>query len=148
MNVFQHIADNRVTSGKEVTSAKKVSSFQGEHGCFFIMASGLRSVRDKVMTYFNESEQSGENGAEKLFQVVNCLTQQIRRVAEEDKKSLLESGLPFDIHCLVGGQMKADKVHGLYLVYPEGNWVEVGKGASQFHCGMMNRVDFYVFDLT
>jgi len=122
------IADNRITSGKEVIQAKKVSSFETEQGSFFIMTSGLRSVRDKTMTYFREHLNGGEEEAERLFKVVNILTSQIRTVADEDKPSLESSGLSFDIHCLVGGQMKQDQEHGLYLVYPEGNWVEVGKG--------------------
>ena len=29
---------------------------------------------------------------------------------------------------LIGGQMAGDKEHLLYLVYPQGNWVEIGKG--------------------
>jgi len=122
------IADNRITSGKEVIQARKVSSFQTDQGCFFIMTSGLRSVRDKTMTYFREHLNGSDHEAERLFKAVNILTTQIRRVSEEDKPSLEASGLSFDIHCLVGGQLKGDKEHGLYLVYPEGNWVEVGKG--------------------
>ncbi len=122
------IADNRITSGKEVIQARKVSSFETDQGCFFIMTSGLRSVRDKTMTYFKEHMNGGDEDNDRLFKEVNILTRQIRKVSHEDKTSLEESGLSFDIHCLVGGQMKGDKEHSLYLVYPEGNWVEVGKG--------------------
>ena len=122
------ISDNRITSGKEVIQAKKVTSFTTESGCFFIMTSGLRSVRDKTITYFREHMNGGEEPVERLYKAVNILTSQIRKVSEEDKSSLEGSGLSFDLHCLVGGQMKGDKEHGLFLVYPEGNWVEVGKG--------------------
>lgn len=122
------IADNRITSGKEVIQARKVSSFETDQGCFFIMTSGLRSVRDKTMTYFREHMNGGDENIERLFKAVNILTRQIRKVSQEDKPSLEESGLSFDIHCLVGGQMNGDREHSLYLVYPEGNWVEVGKG--------------------
>jgi putative proteasome-type protease len=122
------IADNRITSGKEVIQARKVSSFETEQGCFFIMTSGLRSVRDKTMTYFREHMNGGDESLDRLFKAVNILTRKIRKVSQEDKPSLEESGLSFDIHCLVGGQMSGDREHSLYLVYPEGNWVEVGKG--------------------
>ena len=49
------IADTRVTSGKECMTAKKVTVRQalGE-SAVFIMTSGLRSLRDKAMTYFHE----------------------------------------------------------------------------------------------
>jgi len=37
-----------------------------------------------------------------------------------------EANLTFNLFPLIGGQMPSDSVHKLFLVYPEGNWVEVG----------------------
>ncbi len=122
------IADTRVTSGNEMITAGKVSTYHIDGGCFFLMTSGLRSVRDKALTYFGERLDSREHSYERLFEVVNVLAREIRRVSGEDKKALTESGLQFDIHGLVGGQMSKDAEHTLYLIYPQGNWVEVGKG--------------------
>ena len=34
----------------------------------------------------------------------------------------------FNLHALIGGQMEHDREHKLYLLYPQGNWVEVGAG--------------------
>ena len=62
-----------------------------------------------------------------MFKVVNAFAQKIRQVAKEDRVFLKESGLHFNIHCLIGGQMAGDKEHTLYLVYPEGNWVEIAE---------------------
>ena len=42
------IADTRITSGNELTSAHKVTTYQNGQGAFFLMTSGLRSVRDKT----------------------------------------------------------------------------------------------------
>jgi putative proteasome-type protease len=122
------IADSRVTSGNEIVTAKKVSVYQADQGSFFIMTSGLRSVRDKTLTYFDEAVRNRSEPLERLFKVVNTLTQQIRQVSAEDKESLTASGLVFDFYGLVGGQMAQDGEHMLYLVYPQGNWVEIGKG--------------------
>ncbi len=122
------ISDTRVTSGNEMITAGKVAVFHKDGGCFFLMTSGLRSVRDKALTYFKDQMSARETPVDRLFQAVNLLADQIRQVATEDKEPLLESGLQFDIHCLVGGQMSHDEEHTLYLVYPQGNWVEVGKG--------------------
>jgi putative proteasome-type protease len=36
--------------------------------------------------------------------------------------------LAFNIHALIGGQLENDREHRLYMIYPEGNWVEVGRG--------------------
>jgi len=35
--------------------------------------------------------------------------------------------LYFNLFTIVGGQLKDDDEHKLYLLYPEGNWVEVGQ---------------------
>jgi putative proteasome-type protease len=122
------IADSRLTSGTEIISAKKVSVYQQGQGSFFIMTSGLRSVRDKTLTYFEEELATRTEPIQRLFKVVNTLAEHIRQVSREDKAALVESGLKFDFYALLGGQLEHDREHLLYLIYPEGNWVEVGKG--------------------
>ncbi len=122
------IADTSITSGSEVTIARKIKTFTVAKGHLFIMTSGLRSVRDKTLTYF-EDDVNAEvlDECNRLYKVVNGLSDSIRKVAAEDKAALMESGLGFDIHALVGGRLSDDNGHKLYLVYPEGNWVEVGQ---------------------
>lgn len=128
-------ADTRVTSGSECITARKVSVYEPSHGHLFVMTSGLRSVRDKALTYFDEWMADREDAYDRLFKVVNVFADQIRRVAAEDKRALEESGLHFNIHALIGGRMEADKEHKLYLIYPQGNWVEVGKGTPYYIIG-------------
>jgi putative proteasome-type protease len=122
------IADTRITSGSECITARKVIVYQGRRHAFFLMASGLRSLRDKSLTYFDEALERKGKGLDRLFKVLNLFSAQVRRVAEEDKAALAEGGLRFNIHALMGGQMAGDKEHRLYLLYPEGNWVEIGEG--------------------
>lgn len=122
------IADTRVTSGSECITAKKVSVYQADDWSLFLMTSGLRSVRDKALTYFDELMEANETPDDRLFKVVGVFADQIRRVRDEDGKSLEGAGLKFNIHTLVGGKMQKDKEHKLYLIYPEGNWVEIGRG--------------------
>ncbi len=122
------IADTRITSGYEAITAKKISIFQGEHSAMFLMTSGLRSARDKALTYFEEFVETQEEPFDRLYKAVNAFASQIRRVAEEDRVALGKSGLHFNMHCIIGGQMARDKEPKLYLLYPEGNWVEVAKG--------------------
>jgi putative proteasome-type protease len=124
------LCDTRVTSGNETTTAEKYKIYQDGEQSIFLMTSGLRSVRDKTLTYFSEVLSEKLKDFEKLYQVVNALGEQIKRVAKEDKETLLESGLDFNINTIVGGQLTGDKVHRLYLLYPQGNWIEIGKGAN------------------
>jgi putative proteasome-type protease len=122
------IADTRITSGHECITGPKMTRYSGRNYAFFIMSSGLRSVRDKTLTYFEEVYHEQRKPWDRLFKVCNALAKQLRRVAEEDRRFLEESGLRFNTHALIGGQMEKDGEHKLYLLYPEGNWVEVGAG--------------------
>lgn len=123
------IADTRITSGSETTSAKKISIHKNQHGSLFLMTSGLRSIRDKAVTYFEEVLETDGDKYEKMYNVVNAFGTQLRRVAKEDKESLGASGLAFNLFTIVGGKLKGDKEHKLYLLYPEGNWIEITPAA-------------------
>lgn len=126
------IADTRITSGTEVTVARKVSVFQKEKHSFFLMTSGLRSVRDKALTYFDEAIEEQDQNFDRLYKAVNAFADQIKRVAAEDREALAESGFSFNISCIVGGQLENDTEHKLYQLYAQGNWVEITPG-TPFH---------------
>lgn len=122
------IADTRITSGVETTTARKISVHEHGNNALFLMTSGLRSVRDKAMNYFEEVLQDGSFVFDKMYKAVNVFGEQLRRVAQEDKSYLNASGLIFNLYTIVGGQLENDKEHKLYLLYPEGNWIEIGEG--------------------
>ena len=122
------IADTRLTSGNECLTARKVSDYECDGGAMFIMTSGLRSIRDKALTYFEGALEDKEEPFHHLYEAVNLFTDQVRRVSGEDKVALADSGLGFDMKALIGGQMRGDRSHKLYLVYPQGNWVDTGRG--------------------
>jgi putative proteasome-type protease len=121
------IADTLIVSGTETSSKKKIFVEQKEEFSLFIMTSGLRSVRDKAVLYFRELLETQDFN--KLYKAVNAFGLQVKRVAEEDKISLEKAGFKFDLNTIIGGQLKDDKEHKLFLLYPEGNWVELGQGA-------------------
>jgi putative proteasome-type protease len=120
------IADTRVVSGSEALTARKAATYQGPGYSFFVMTSGLRSLRDKVLLFFEEAFSRQISARERLFKLVNLYAAQVRRTASEDAKALEESDLDFNLYSLIGGQMTGDSAHRLFLVYPEGNWIEVG----------------------
>jgi len=121
------IADTRITSGTETSIKKKITIEQKDKFSLFIMTSGLRSVRDKALVYFNELLETTEYN--KLYKAVNAFGEQVKRVASEDKAALEKAGFKFDLNTIIGGQLKDDDEHKLFLLYPEGNWVELGQGA-------------------
>lgn len=122
------LADTLVMTGHECITARKVTVYENERQSLFVMTSGLRAVRDKVLTYFNELMEERDEPFDRLFKAVNAFAEQLRRVAQEDKPYLVDSGLPFDLHTLIGGQLANDRQPHLYLVYPQGNWVETAEG--------------------
>ncbi|MEM9326115.1 MAG: peptidase [Bacteroidota bacterium] len=121
------IADTRITSGNDTTIAKKIYSVERDQHTYFIMTSGLRSVRDKVITYFEEVIQHEDTECTRLYHVVNKLGDTVKRVAGEDKHYLAESGLHFNLFAIIGGQLEEDQSTKMYLLYPQGNWIEIGE---------------------
>ncbi len=122
------LADTRITSGTETTIAKKYYTHLGNKQALFLMTSGLRSVRDKALTYFREVIEHEENFT-KLYQAANALGKEIKRAANEDKDSLKDSGLNFNLHTILGGQLAEDEEPKVFMIYPEGNWIELGEGS-------------------
>jgi putative proteasome-type protease len=122
------IADTRISAGTSTTVKKKVLVLQRENASLFIMTSGLRSVRDKAVHYFQELISNGIM-YDKMYKAVNAFGEQIKRVADEDRQSLLNAGYKFDLNAIVGGQLRNDEDHKLFLLYTEGNWVELDEGS-------------------
>lgn len=121
------ISDTLITSGNQTITAEKYKIYKNGDYNIFLMTSGLRSVRDKMLTYLSEVLAEQLEKMTRMYQVVNAFGDQIRRVASEDKKMLEESGIEFSVNIIVGGQLQDDTEQKLYLLYPQGNWIEIGK---------------------
>src|SRR5712671_7153104 len=89
------IADTRMVAGNEFLVARKTASYQGPGFAFFVMTSGLRSLRDKILLYFEEAFARETMVRERLYKVVNLYAQAVRRVAEEDREPLEKADLSF-----------------------------------------------------
>ncbi len=129
------IADTRITSGSELSTARKIAIQEGERHSLFVLTSGLRSLRDKSITYFEERLRQNGTTLARSYQAVNALAEEIRRVYNEDNDWLLKGGMHFDLHCIVGSQLPEDDAPHLFLLYPQGNWVEVSQGTPYLIIG-------------
>ncbi len=129
------LADTRITSGTEQITGRKVSLHENHGQPFFLMTSGLRSARDKAITYFNERLENEKETYPHLYKAVNVFAEQVRRVIKEDKEALGEAGYSFNLFSIIGGQMPSDTEHKLYLIYPQGNWVEVTESTPYYAIG-------------
>ena len=119
------LADGRVTSGSQVSIARKVSLHGPADTRVCIMTSGLRSVRDKTIAYFDQEFPCESVTAENMHDVLAIYARCLRRVAEEDRDALEASDLYFDLHGIIAGQIEKDAKPAMFLVYPAGNWIEV-----------------------
>ncbi|MGQ9369761.1 peptidase [Azospirillum sp. ST 5-10] len=130
------LSDGRITSGTQLSSARKVTMMGGGPNRFFIMNSGLRSVRDKALAYLRRDMHGrrGE-GYSTMLDAVGAFTHCLRQVAEEDKEALEASNLHFNLHALIGGQLAEDPEPTMFLVYPEGNWIEVDERTPYLSIG-------------
>ncbi len=129
------LADGRVTSGSQVAAAQKVTMI-GSDRKFIVMTSGLRSIRDKILTYMRRGHDLDRGGGfNSMFDAVNAFTRCLRVVAEEDREALEKGGLSFNLHAIIGGQLAEDHQPTIYLVYPEANWIEVDRRTPYLSIG-------------
>jgi putative proteasome-type protease len=123
------LADTRIsTAGGETYTNKKLSVHRINGFPMFVMTAGLRSVRDKSITYFKHEVEDAGVAFKYTFEAANAFGELFRRVAREDKAALVEEGYRFNCTAIIGGQMASDQEHKLYLIFPEGNWIEISEG--------------------
>jgi len=116
------LSDTRISSGLGISTSKKLKTYQDNGNSFFIMSSGLRSIRDKVIHLFEDD--LSDHPSDKLYKVANLLGSMVKKVRNEDLEQLQQSKFFFDAHFIIGGQCSKDLRSSIFLVFPEGNWVE------------------------
>ena len=116
------LSDTRISSGLGVSTSKKIQTFTEGGNSFFIMSSGLRSIRDKVIHLFEDDLPT--QTPDKLYKVANLIGKAVKQVRAEDLEPLQQSKFFFDAHFIIGGQCSKDKRSSIFLIFPEGNWVE------------------------
>jgi len=132
------IADTRITAGNEMYSNKKISIHEIKDHSLFIMTAGLRSIRDKAVTYFNQAVEEEEAAYHYMHEAATAFGQMLKKVAHEDRETLEKEGYQFNLHAIVGGQMPKDSTHKLFLIFPEGNWIEINDGLKYQIIGNSN----------
>lgn len=129
------LADTRIVRGSEQSNKQKLAEFQHDGQTLFTMTSGLRSVRDKTLTYLDEYLRNDSQNVARLYQFVNLFGEQLRRVKAEDGEALQSSNHTFNSHAIIGGRLASDVGPQMFYVYPEGNWVEAVEDAPYFVIG-------------
>ena len=129
------LADTQIVKGEEVSSKAKLSLHQHGGRPFFVMTSGLRSVRDKVVLRLEDALDALDAPPARLHQLATAFGDELRNVRAEDGPSLDAGGLRFNLHGIIGGQLVEDDEPELLLIYPEGNWVIATDDSPSFIIG-------------
>ena len=130
------LADGRITSGTQLTSARKMTLHGPNGSQFFIMTSGMRSLRDKAVAYLERERRTAGIPFATMLDAVSAYTQCLRRVIAEDKEAVEHSNLVFNLHAIVGGQLSGDPEPTMFLVYPECNWIQVDERTPYLSIGV------------
>ncbi len=129
------LADTQIVKGDERLSKTKLTLKGDINGHWWIMTSGLRSIRDKALIYLEEEAAQQNVQYERLYEIANMFGRQLRRVRTEDGDALAASNFAFNLHAIIGGKLANDLAPCMYHIYPEGNWIESNPDSPYFLVG-------------
>src|SRR5215212_1170020 len=117
-------SDSRSNAGyDQVNIVKKMHTFvQPGERVFAVLTSGSLSLTQSVITLLRRDFELG-NGLAKapsMYDAARIIGQQVRRVGELDRDALERDDYKFNVHLLLGGQVKGHPPE-LYMIYPQGN---------------------------
>ena len=117
-------SDSRTNAGyDQVNVCRKMHLFaQPGERVFVVLTSGSLSLTQSVVTLLKRDFDRGTGLAvvPSLYDATRVIGEQIRRVAELDREALERDEYRFNVHLLVGGQVRGEPPD-LYLIYPQGN---------------------------
>ena len=121
---FVVASDSRSNAGyDQVNVCRKMHTFEvpGER-VFVALTSGSLSCSQSIITLLRQEFALGKGLAEvgSMYEAARAVGEQVRRVAEIDRKALEQSDYKFNVHVLLAGQIRGSP-HDLYLIYPQGN---------------------------
>ena len=131
-------SDSRTNAGyDQVNVCRKMHTFvQPGERVFFILASGSLSLTQSVITLLRRDFDAGKGLAQapSLFDAARTIGEQVRRVADIDRPSLERDDYKFNVHLLLGGQVKGQKPN-LMLIYPQGNPLQASEDSPFLQIG-------------
>lgn len=129
------LADTQIVRGEEVSSKAKLSQLEHGRHPVFLMTSGLRSIRDKAFTRLEDELAVIDPPYARLHHLATAFGDQLKQVRIEDGDSLEAAHLRFNTHAIIGGHLPDDDEASLFMVYPEGNWIEATEDSPYFVIG-------------
>jgi len=112
-------SDSRTNAGfDQVNTCRKMFRFvQPGERVFVILTSGSLSISQSVITLLGDDFDSGQGLAQanSLYDAARIVGDCVRRVSDIDRASLERDSFSFNVHLLLGGQVRGQEP------YPQGN---------------------------
>src|SRR5579883_1581442 len=117
-------SDSRSNAGyDQVNVCRKMHTFvtPGER-VLIVLTSGGLSLTQSILTLLRRDFDRGEGLAvtPTMYDCARVIGEQVRRVSALDRAALEQDDYQFNVHLLVGGQVRGEAPN-LYLIYPQGN---------------------------
>jgi putative proteasome-type protease len=131
-------SDSRTNAGyDQVNTVNKMHTFviPGER-VFVILASGSLSCTQSVVTLLRRDFDKGEGLAKavSMYDAARVLGEKVRAVRELDRAALEQDDYKFNVHLVLGGQIKGDSPQ-LYMIYPQGNPLQASDESPYLQIG-------------
>jgi len=125
-------ADSRTNAGVDyIATHQKLNDFSlpGER-VILICTSGNLSITQATMTLLRRDistkEDTNLHTLPSLYEVARYVGNKMRKVQDEDRPWLEKDGIDAKCSFLIGGQIRGEEP-GLFLIYPQGNFIEASK---------------------
>jgi putative proteasome-type protease len=103
---------------------------------FVILTSGSLSISQSIMSLLRSDFDDGHGLAQasSVYQAARIVGDMVRRVSEIDRASLERDNFSFNVHLLLGGQVRGEHP-SLYLIYPQGNPLQATEDSPYLQLG-------------
>ena len=131
-------SDSRTNSGADqVNTVRKMHTFThpGER-VFVLLASGSLSCTQSVVTLLRRDFDMGVGlaTAPSMYDAARIVGEKVREVGNIDRAALERDDYRFNIHILLGGQVKGE-APALYMIYPQGNPLQATEESPYLQIG-------------
>ena len=122
------------------TNKKMFNWHEDNEKCIVLLTSGNLATSQATINLINEGIQDYENNennilkANSMFQVARIIGKILRNISSEYASDGQAGENPYSSTFILGGQFKG-QTHKLFLIYPEGNFIEASEDQPFFQIG-------------
>src|SRR5439155_8010565 len=131
-------SDSRTNAGyDQVNTSRKMHTFiQPGERVFIVLTSGSLSCSQSILTLLRKDFDAGTglDSVTAMYDAARIAGEKMRIVSESDREALERDDYRFNVHLLIGGQIKGE-VPSLYMIYPQGNPLQASEETPYLQIG-------------